>query len=61
MLSASLSILPLALLASIVDAVNYDVTVGKGSQLKFVPEALNAQPGDTVTYHFFAKASIDRH
>ena len=60
MIRASFTIVPLALLASIAQATNYDVTVGKDSQLKFVPEAINAQPGDTVTYHFFAKASIDR-
>ena len=57
MFGASLSLLPLALLVSIADATNYDVTVGKGSQLKFDPEAINAQPGDTVTYHYFAKVN----
>ena len=34
---------------------NYEVTVGKGSELKFVPETVVANIGDTVTYKFFAK------
>lgn len=55
MRTTSLSLLPLSLLACIVDAASYDVTVGQGGQLQFVPETLNAVPGDTVTYHFFAK------
>ena len=59
MLGTSLSFLPLALLVSIVEATNYDVTVGKGSQLKFDPENVNAQPGDTVTYHYFAKVRLN--
>ncbi|KAJ6445476.1 extracellular serine-rich protein [Purpureocillium lavendulum] len=47
-----------ALLAdSLVDASNWDVTVGKGSKLKFDPETITARVGDTVTYHFFSKAS----
>ncbi|KAK3935940.1 hypothetical protein QBC46DRAFT_396249 [Diplogelasinospora grovesii] len=52
---SSLLLLPLPLLASIAEATNYVVTVGKDSQLKFVPETLNAVVGDTVTYQFFAK------
>ncbi|KAI5866681.1 hypothetical protein GGS23DRAFT_615235 [Durotheca rogersii] len=45
----------LAALSSIASAAHYDVTVGKGGQLKFEPEALTAHPGDTVTYRFFAR------
>jgi plastocyanin len=55
---SSLLLLPLPLLASIAEATNYVVTVGKDSQLKFVPETLNAVVGDTVTYQFFAKVSV---
>lgn len=52
-----LRFLPLGLLVSIAEAVNYDVTVGKDTQLKFVPDSLQADVGDTITYHFFAKVS----
>ncbi|KAI1462107.1 hypothetical protein F4805DRAFT_194135 [Annulohypoxylon moriforme] len=45
----------LAALATLANAAHYNVTVGKGGQLKFDPETLTAQPGDTVTYKFFAK------
>ncbi|XXG94358.1 hypothetical protein Hte_000612 [Hypoxylon texense] len=45
----------LAALTGLANAAHYDVTVGKGGQLKFEPETLTAQPGDTVTYRFFAK------
>ncbi|KAI0890305.1 uncharacterized protein GGS22DRAFT_11679 [Annulohypoxylon maeteangense] len=45
----------LTALAAVVNAAHYDVTVGKGGQLKFDPETLTAQAGDTVTYKFFAK------
>ncbi|KAI4866244.1 hypothetical protein F4820DRAFT_417548 [Hypoxylon rubiginosum] len=45
----------LAALIGLANATHYDVTVGKGGQLKFEPETLSAQPGDTVTYRFFAK------
>ncbi|KAI1381817.1 hypothetical protein F4677DRAFT_5185 [Hypoxylon crocopeplum] len=45
----------LAALAALANATHYDVTVGKGGQLKFDPETLAAQVGDTVTYRFFAK------
>ncbi|KAL7628964.1 hypothetical protein AAE478_000482 [Parahypoxylon ruwenzoriense] len=41
--------------AALANAAHYDVTVGKGGQLKFDPETLAAQMGDTVTYRFFAK------
>jgi plastocyanin len=51
----SFSLLPISLLAYLASATNFDVTVGKGGQLTFVPETLNALAGDTVTYHFFAK------
>ncbi|KAI1143077.1 hypothetical protein F5Y05DRAFT_142076 [Hypoxylon sp. FL0543] len=47
--------LGLATFATLASAAHYDVTVGKGGQLKFDPEILTAQPGDTVTYKFFAK------
>ncbi|XDG06708.1 hypothetical protein ABKA04_006323 [Annulohypoxylon sp. FPYF3050] len=47
--------LGLAAFASLASATHYNVTVGKGGQLKFDPETLTAQPGDTVTYKFFAK------
>jgi plastocyanin len=49
------SVVPLALLASIVAAAHYEVTVGQGNQLKFVPESITAAQGDTVTYKFFSK------
>ncbi|KAI2467128.1 hypothetical protein F4781DRAFT_323775 [Annulohypoxylon bovei var. microspora] len=45
----------LAAFATLATATHYDVTVGKGGQLKFDPETLTAQTGDTVTYRFFAK------
>lgn len=48
----------LAALAALANAAHYDVTVGKGGQLKFDPETLTAQPGDTVTYKFFAKVTM---
>ncbi|KAK4159815.1 hypothetical protein QBC43DRAFT_326382 [Cladorrhinum sp. PSN259] len=40
--------------ASVAQAANYDVTVGKGG-LKFDPPTLNAAAGDTITYYFYAK------
>ncbi|KAH8900247.1 hypothetical protein GQ53DRAFT_741189 [Thozetella sp. PMI_491] len=55
MLSSLLSLLPLALLASLAEAANHVVTVGKGGQLAFDPPNLTAAAGDTVTYQFFAK------
>jgi plastocyanin len=51
----SLFLLPLTLLASLVDAVDHEVTVGKDGQLKFVPDTITAAVGDTITYRFFAK------
>jgi len=57
MCRSTLLLLPVLLLVSIAEAAHYDVTVGKDSQLKFVPETLNPAVGDTVTYHFFAKVS----
>ncbi|KAI6090081.1 Cupredoxin [Hypoxylon rubiginosum] len=47
--------LGLAALTGLVNAAHHHVTVGKGGQLKFEPETLTTQPGDTVTYQFFAK------
>ncbi|KAI2618791.1 hypothetical protein GGR54DRAFT_142926 [Hypoxylon sp. NC1633] len=41
--------------AAFASAAQHNVTVGKGGQLKFDPENFMAQPGDTVTYKFFAK------
>ncbi|KAI1345044.1 hypothetical protein F5Y15DRAFT_15566 [Xylariaceae sp. FL0016] len=57
MSSSRLSRLALGLAAysSFANAAHFDVTVGKGSQLKFEPETVAAQPGDTITYSFFAK------
>lgn len=56
MRGSPLSLLPLALLLSITEASkNFVVTVGKDSQLKFVPDSLTAAVGDTITYQFFAK------
>ncbi|OAQ91406.1 extracellular serine-rich protein [Purpureocillium lilacinum] len=53
---ASASLAAFALLAGdLVDAANWDVTVGKGGKLKFDPETITARTGDTVTYHFFSK------
>ncbi|KAK1755488.1 Cupredoxin, partial [Echria macrotheca] len=49
------AILPLSLLASAASAAHFDVTVGKGGQLKFNPETIDAHKGDTITYNFFAK------
>ncbi|KAI0013064.1 hypothetical protein F4779DRAFT_613935 [Xylariaceae sp. FL0662B] len=48
-------ILRLGSFAALANAAHFDVTVGKGGQLKFDPETLNTQVGDTVTYSFFAK------
>ena len=47
-----------ALAASLVSATHYEVTVGKGGQLKFEPEQLTAIVGDTVTYKFFARVRL---
>ncbi|KAI1079097.1 hypothetical protein F5B20DRAFT_544942 [Whalleya microplaca] len=48
-------ILRLASFAVFTNAAHFDVTTGKGGQLKFDPETLTAQAGDTITYSFFAK------
>jgi plastocyanin len=50
-------LVPLMLVAS-AQAASYEVTVGKGGQLKFEPETLKAEVGDTITYLFFAKVRI---
>ncbi|KAK3318844.1 hypothetical protein B0H66DRAFT_517229 [Apodospora peruviana] len=55
MRSATWSLLPLTLLASIAEGTHHIVTVGKGSQLKYDPENVVAAAGDTVEYQFFAK------
>ena len=45
-----------ALGLSAVSAFNWDVDVGSGGKLTFQPPTITAAvPGDTVTYHFFAK------
>ncbi|KAB5555028.1 hypothetical protein GE09DRAFT_1033114 [Coniochaeta sp. 2T2.1] len=57
----SLALWPLSLLVSISEASkSYNVTVGKGGQLKFDPETLTASVGDTITYQFFARVSYTR-
>jgi hypothetical protein len=49
-----------ALSVSAVSAFNWDVDVGKGGKLVFEPPTIGgAVPGDTVTYHFFAKVSAN--
>lgn len=48
------------LAASLVSATHYEVTVGKGGQLRFEPEQLTATIGDTVTYKFFARVRLQR-
>jgi plastocyanin len=48
-LSMGLSLLPFVL------ATNYDVQVGPGAQLIFQPDAIAANPGDQVTFHFNPK------
>jgi plastocyanin len=58
MRATSWSLLPAALLPIIADAANHVVSVGKSSQLKFDPETLAANVGDTITYQFFAKVSL---
>ncbi|KAF6827565.1 extracellular serine-rich protein [Colletotrichum plurivorum] len=44
-----------AALLSAVQAAHFEVTVGKNNQLKFDPETLVANRGDTITYTFFSK------
>jgi len=50
--SASVALLSLA---AFVSATNHEVTVGAGGQLAFNPEAISANPGDTVTFVFNPK------
>jgi plastocyanin len=54
----SSSLAALAAVVAGVQATHHDVTVGKDAQLKFVPEAINAVVGDTVTYHFFSRVIL---
>lgn len=42
-----------------VQAAHYEVTVGKGGLLKFDPETLKAEVGDTIQYLFYAKVCTD--
>ncbi|KAK0715208.1 hypothetical protein B0H67DRAFT_488705 [Lasiosphaeris hirsuta] len=49
------SLIPFTLLASTAAATHFQVTVGKDNQLRFVPEQIDAVPGDTITYNFFAR------
>lgn len=51
---SSVGVLLAALVAG-ASAGHLTVNVGKGGQLKFDPETLTAQPGDTITYKFFSK------
>jgi plastocyanin len=44
----------LATATGVLASVNHEVTVGKGALL-FSPETTVAQPGDTITFHFFPK------
>ena len=44
--------------ASVAANVNHEVTVGKDGKLLFSPESTVAQPGDTITFHFFPKVSL---
>ena len=46
-------------LAASVRAAHYEVTVGKGGLLKFDPETLKAEVGDTIQYLFYAKVCTD--
>ncbi len=46
-------------LAASVQAAHYEVTVGKGGQLKFEPESLKAEVGDTIRYSFYAKVCTE--
>ncbi|KAH7318055.1 hypothetical protein B0I35DRAFT_478593 [Stachybotrys elegans] len=36
-------------------AEHFNVNVGKGGELRFDPEHIQAAPGDTITYHFFSR------
>ncbi|KAK3955779.1 hypothetical protein QBC32DRAFT_16024 [Pseudoneurospora amorphoporcata] len=48
-------LLPLPLLASLVQGIHHVVKVGENEKLEFVPETLKAAVGDTVEYQFFSK------
>ncbi|KAK4176954.1 hypothetical protein QBC36DRAFT_372790 [Triangularia setosa] len=48
------SLIPLSVVG-LAQAAHHQVTVGKGGELKFVPEVVKAQKHDTITYTFFAK------
>ncbi|KAJ4289410.1 hypothetical protein N0V88_006890 [Collariella sp. IMI 366227] len=48
-------LLPLALAASTAQAKYHEVTVGKGGKLRFDPEVIKAEIGDTIRYTFFSK------
>lgn len=50
------SFLVVAVATNVLASVNHEVTVGKGALL-FSPETTVAQPGDTITFHFFPKVS----
>jgi plastocyanin len=54
---STVSVVSVALVASGVQADHFDVTVGKGGELKFDPPTIKAKEGDTVTYTFYAKVS----
>ncbi|KAI0021641.1 hypothetical protein F4780DRAFT_770120 [Xylariomycetidae sp. FL0641] len=47
--------LGLSAFTALANAAHHNVTVGKDNQLKFDPETLSAQIGDTITYSFFSK------
>lgn len=44
-------------MSSVVASTNHEVTVGKDAKLLFSPETTVSQPGDTITFYFFPKAS----
>lgn len=49
-------LLPLSLVAA-AQAAHHEVSVGKGGELKFEPEEIKAEVGDTITYRFYSKVS----
>jgi plastocyanin len=53
-------LLPLSLAAA-AQAAHHDVSVGKGGKLKFEPEEIKAERGDTITYHFYSKVRTSCH
>jgi plastocyanin len=42
-------------LAATAQAGHHEVSVGKGGELKFEPEEIKAERGDTITYRFYSK------